>query len=200
MKTYIKTVFAVSISAILLSSSAYAAEIPAPKIKTINAEQVSGFRKVSVQGNVEVTLVQRSKAGVSYTADNVGSAKVFQKGDLLQISSTSSQPAKLTIYVNDLFRIEGSENAIIRTQGELNAAYLQIFLKQNAKAEIKSHSQGLYTVISDDADLSLSGATDEHTLIMDKTPKLTMNKFAALKTTTSTGVVVAALEKNAKLK
>lgn len=40
-------------------------------------------------------------------------------------------------------------------------------------------------MISDYADLKLSGSTDIHTLVMGKSQKLTIDKFAALKTNIS---------------
>ncbi|TCD07583.1 hypothetical protein EZ449_13655 [Pedobacter frigidisoli] len=202
MKTYIKTIIAASVSAIMLSTSAFATTIPVNTITVspVKKAKLANFRKISVKGNVEVTLVQGTKMSISYSDDNLGSAKVIRNGDLLQISASSNEPTKLILCVNDLFRIEASENASIKTQGKLNTQFLQIFLKENAVADINTTSQGLYTVISDNANLKLSGATDDHTLIISETPKLTMDRFAALNTTTSSFQANAVEKEIAKAK
>jgi len=182
MKTAIKTLIATSLTAIVLSSAVFTTNVSAIEKEPDAIIKISAFKRISVTGNIEVTIIQRSNAGIFYSDDNIGTAKVMQNGDNLKITSTSTEKAKLTVYVNDFYRIEASENAMIKTEGKLNTKYLQIFLKGNAHADINTSSEGLYTVISDHADLKLSGSTDIHTLIMGKSQKLTIDRFAALKT------------------
>ena len=168
MKTSIKTLIATSLTAIVLSSALFTTSVSATEKEPDAILKISAFKRISVKGNVEVTIIQRSNPGISYTDDNTGTAKVMQDGDNLKITSTSTEKAKLTVYVNDFYRIEASENAIVKTEGKLKTKYLQIFLKGNAHAEINTSSEGLYTVIADNADLKLSGSTDQHTLVMGK--------------------------------
>lgn len=194
MKTSIKTLIATSLTAIVLSSAVFTISVSATEKEPDAILKISAFKRISVKGNVEVTIIQRSNPGISYTDDNTGTAKVMQDGDNLKITSTSTEKTKLTVYVNDFYRIEASENAIVKTEGKLKTKYLQIFLKGNAHAEINTSSEGLYTVISDQADLKLSGSTDQHTLVMGKSQKLTIDKFAALKTNISS-VETVAIEK-----
>jgi len=194
MKTSIKTLIATSLTAIVLSSAVFTTSVSATEKEPDAILKISAFKRISVKGNVEVTIIQRSNPGISYTDDNTGTAKVMQDGDNLKISSTSTDKAKLTVYVNDFYRIEASENAIVKTEGKLRTKYLQIFLKGNAHAEINTSSEGLYTVIADNADLKLSGSTDQHTLVMGKSQKLTIDRFAALKTNISS-VDTFAIEK-----
>ncbi len=200
MKTTIKTLLATSLIAFSLSSALFITNVSAIEKDPDVTMKISEFKKISVEGNVEVTIIQRNHPGISYGNDNEGTAKVMQNGDRIKITSTSTEKAKLTVYVNDFYRIEASGNAIVRTEGKLNTKYLQIFLKGNAHADINTVSEGLYTVISDHADLKLSGSTDNHTLVMGKSQKLTIDKFAALKTNISsieTGAVeqeLAAIE------
>ncbi|MDQ0965500.1 superfamily II helicase [Flavobacterium sp. W4I14] len=194
MKTSIKTLIATSLTAIVLSSAVFTTSISATEKVPDAILKISPFKRISVKGNVEVTIIQRNNPGISYTDDNTGAAKVMQDGDNLKITSISTDKAKLTIYVNDFYRIEASENAIVKTEGKLRTKYLQIFLKGNAHAEINTSSEGLYTVISDQADLKLSGSTDQHTLVMGKSQKLTIDRFAALKTNIS-AVETFAIEK-----
>ncbi|WP_426329986.1 GIN domain-containing protein [Pedobacter sp. R-06] len=194
MKTSIKTLIATSLTAIVLSSAVFTTNVSAAEKEPDAILKISAFKRISVKGNVEVTIIQRSNPGISYTDDNTGTAKVMQDGDNLKITSISTDKAKLTVYVNDFYRIEASENAVVKTEGKLRTKYLQIFLKGNAHAEINTSSEGLYTVIADQADLKLSGSTDQHTLVMGKSQKLTIDKFAALKTNISS-VEIFAIEK-----
>ncbi|GGI28603.1 GIN domain-containing protein [Pedobacter mendelii] len=185
MKTSIKNLIATSLTAIVITSAAFTTSVLATEKNPITKESSTSFKKIIVKGNVEVTLIQRQTEGVSYSDDNTGKAKITQEGNTLKISSTDRDVSKLTVYVNDLYRIEASENAVVKTNGKLKSKYLQIFLKDNAFAQITSNTEGLYTVIKDNADLKLSGSTDNHTLIMGNTQKLTIDKFAALKTNIS---------------
>lgn len=194
MKTSIKTLIASSLTAIVLSSAIFTTSVSATEKEPDAILKISAFKRISVKGNVEVTIIQRNNPGISYTDDNTGTAKVMQDGDNLKITSTSTEKAKLTVYVNDFYRIEASENAVVKTEGKLRTKYLQIFLKGNAHAEINTSSEGLYTVIADQADLKLSGSTDQHTLVMGKSQKLTIDRFAALKTNIS-AVETSAIEK-----
>jgi superfamily II helicase len=194
MKTSIKSLIATSLTAIVLSSAVFTTSVSATEKGPETILKIAAFKRVSVKGNVELTIIQRSNAGISYNDDNTGTAKVIQDGDNLKITSTGIDKVKLTVYVNDFYRIEASENAVVKTEGKLTTKYLQIFLKGNAHAEINTSSEGLYTVIADNADLKLSGSTDNHTLVMGNSQKLTIDRFAALKTNIS-AVETFAVEK-----
>ncbi|MCZ4223239.1 GIN domain-containing protein [Pedobacter rhodius] len=186
MKTSIKTLIATSLTAIVLTSSVFATSVMAGEHKpTSVSASANNFKRVVIKGNVEITLVQRQNEGVTYADDNTGKAKITQEGNVLKITSADKDVAKLVVYVNDIYRIDAAENAIVKTNGKIKSKYLQIFLKGNAKADINSTTEGLFTVIEDNADLKLTGATDNHTLVMGKTPKLTIDRFAALKTNIS---------------
>lgn len=140
------------------------------------------FDKVVVSGNVQVTLIQNGTEGVSYADENTGNVKVVQDGSALKITSTNLNPAKITVYVKNIYRVQASDNATVTTEGKLNVKYLQVFLTGNAVAKINSKTESLYTVMEGYADLKLSGATQSHNLVMGSTPKLNLDKFAALKT------------------
>ena len=191
MKTSIKMLIASSLTAIVLSTSVFSTAVSATEMTPTKIYNIRNVKRVSVKGNVEVTIIQRSTPGVNYTEDNIGTAKIMQDGDNLKITSSDKALAKVIVYVTDIFRIEASENAVVRTEGKLITQYLQIFLKGNAHAEINTSTEGLYTVIKDHADLKLSGSTDNHTIVMGKTQKLTIDKFAALKTNISTMEILA---------
>ncbi|MFC4210292.1 GIN domain-containing protein [Pedobacter lithocola] len=200
MKTSIKTLIATSLTALVLTSATFATSVVAAEKHPLSTESSVNYRRIIVKGNVEVTLVQRQNEGINYADDNLGNARITQEGNILKISSNDKEVSKLTVYVNDLYRIEASENAIVKTNGKLKTKFLQIFLKDNAFAQINSSTEGLYTVIKDNADLKLSGATDNHTLVMGNTPKLTIDKFAALKTNISSVESTDAIEIAANIK
>ncbi|WP_316829070.1 GIN domain-containing protein [Pedobacter miscanthi] len=191
MKTSIKTLIATSLTAIILSSTLFTTSVSATEKEPVTISKLKAFKRVSVNGNVELTIVQNNCASISYTDDNTGTAKIIQDGDNLKITSTGTDKAKLIIYVTDIYRIEALENAIVKTEGKLKTKYLQIFLKGNAHAEINTSTEGLYTVIADNADLKLSGSTDNHTLVMGNSQKLTIDRFAALKTNISSVETIA---------
>ena len=195
-----KTLIASSLTAIVLSTAVFSTSVSAVETAPVKISTVGNIKRISVKGNIEVTLIQRSTPGVNYTDDNAGTAKIMQDGDNLRISSTDKGLTKVIVYVNDIFRIEAADNAIVKTEGKLTTKYLQIFLKGNAHADINTSTEGLYTVIKDSADLKLSGSTDYHTLVMGKTQKLTIDKFAALKTNISSVETVAVEKEIASIK
>ncbi|KQM76948.1 hypothetical protein ASE74_16880 [Pedobacter sp. Leaf216] len=200
MKTSFKTLIATSLTAIVLTSAAFTTSVSAREKDPENIIKIAAFKRVSVKGNIELTIIQRNAIGVAYNDDNTGTAKVMQDGDNLKITSTSIEKVKLTIYVNDFYRIEASENAVVKTEGKLTTKYLQIFLKGNAHAEINTSTEGLYTVIAENADLKLSGSTDNHSLVMGNSQKLTIDRFAALKTNISSIETVAVEKEIASIK
>ncbi|WP_025142664.1 GIN domain-containing protein [Pedobacter jeongneungensis] len=200
MKTSIKTLIATSLTAIVLSSAVFTTSVSATEKEPVTISKISAFKRISVKGNVELTIIQNNNPSVSYTDDNTGTAKIMQDGDNLKITSTSTDKTKLTVYVNDIYRIEASENAVVKTEGKLRTKYLQIFLKGNAHAEINTSTEGLYTVIADEADLKLSGSTDNHTLVMGNSQKLTIDRFAALKTNISSVETIAVEKEIAAIK
>ncbi|WP_293312022.1 GIN domain-containing protein [Pedobacter sp. UBA5917] len=182
MKFSIKTQIATAFASILLVTAAVSTPAHATEEKPIKTTKVLPFRKISITGNIEVTLIQRVNPGINYDDNNEGDAKVIQQGESLKITGTSKIPGKLIIYVSDLYRIEADENVVVKTEGILSTKYLQIVLKGNASADIYSTSDELYTSIQDKSALYLRGNTKTHFLFMDKTPKLTFDQFAALHT------------------
>lgn len=182
MKFRIKNQIAMAFASILVLTAIAAVPAHATEEKPVKTSKVLPFRKISIKGNIEVTLIQRINSGITYNDNNEGDVKVIQQGESLKITGTSKAPAKLTIYVNDLYRIEADENVIVKTEGVLSTKYLQIVLKGNASADIYSTSDELYTSIQDQSALYLRGNTKTHFLFMDKHPKLTFDQFAALRT------------------
>ncbi len=188
MKTSIKTLTKSVLTAIALTSAIFSTSVMAHEKQPIKISTPKDIQQVIVSGNVEITLVQGEKESVSYNEDNTGKVKVIQDGYALKISSTDGNVAKITVSVKNIFRVQASDNAVVKTSGKLNSKYLQLFLNGDAVAAIDSNTEGLYTVIEDRADLKLSGATQDHILVMGSTPKLNLDRFAALKTQMSSPV------------
>ncbi|SDG73898.1 hypothetical protein SAMN05421827_11088 [Pedobacter terrae] len=180
MKTSIKTLIMVFTLITLMgtqSKNLRAAE----KTKT-GIDKIANFRKLVITGNVEVILVQRPTVGVSYADDNMGNAKVTQQGEVLSITNPNKEKCKLVIFVNDIYRIEANENAVVKTEAKLSTKFLQIILRDHAFADINTSCEGLYTEILGSSTLKLKGNTNHHALVMGKAPNLTMDSFAAVQT------------------
>ncbi|RBQ09987.1 GIN domain-containing protein [Pedobacter miscanthi] len=182
MKTLFSTSAKSLMAALVLSASIFSSNVMAGEKQPVKMSAPKNFDKVVVNGNVEVTLIQSGTESVSYTDDNTGNVKVIQDGSALKITSTNNSPAKITVYVKNIYRVQAADDAVVKTEGKLNVKYLQVFLTGNAVAKINSKTESLYTVMEGNADLKLSGATQNHNLVMGSTPKLNLDKFAASKT------------------
>ena len=199
MKTSITTLTKSLLAAIVLSASIFSIPVSAAEKQPVKISAPKNIDKVMVSGNVEVTIVQNGREGVSYNDDNNGKVKVIQDGSTLKITSADNSVAKITVNVKNIYRVQASDDAVVKTDGKLDVKYLQILLKGNAVAQINAKTESLYTVMEGSADLKLSGSTQTHSVVMGSTPKLNLDKFAALKTemsapATST-IQIAALAK-----
>ncbi|MBE5321580.1 DUF2807 domain-containing protein [Pedobacter sp. MR2016-19] len=184
MKTSIKTLITIVLTLITLTAILPNNLRAAEKNRTL-IYNIQNFRKIVIKGNVEVVLVQGNAIGVSYADDNTGNVKVTQQGEVLRIASQDKEKCKLIVYVNDIYRIEADENAVVKTEAKLTTKFLQIILKGNAFADIDTSTEGLYTEILDSSTLKLKGNTNRHALIMGKATNLTIDHFAAAQTDVS---------------
>jgi len=181
MKTSIKMLMATAVTAIGLTTTLPVSLKATEKSRT-TLYKIQNFRKILIKGDVEVTLVQRPAIGIAYADDNGGTVKVTQQGEVLRITGPYKEKCKLIIYVNDIYRIEADENAVVKTEAKLTTKFLQIILKGNASADINTSSDGLYTEILDKSKLKLKGSTNRHTLVMGNLSNLTIDHFAAAQT------------------
>lgn len=198
----IKTTIVLAIAVIFLSTAAIPAITLAANRRSIETINLMPFRKIVVKGNVEVILVQRNDIGINYASDNFGDAKVTQHGNQLNIIAKGSERTKILVYVNDIYRIQAEDGAMVNTLGKLKLKFLQIILHDNASADIDSETSSLYTVVADNAQLVLGGATGNHFLNKSNSSKVTFSKFAALKTSFNpleSEVVVKSIAVNNKI-
>lgn len=183
MKTSIKTLFATGLIALAISTSAYASEDL--KITTVSATAIapSSIKKLIVSGNVEVTLSQNPKSKVLYTDNGSDEVTVKKVGTSLFISSDKdATDAKITLYVDDIYRIFASENALVRTDDTLVLKNLQLYLSDAAQVELNAKTENLYTSIKNTSKLVLNGSTDLYSVDMDKTSRIGIEKFKSQKT------------------
>ncbi len=183
MKTSIKTLFATGLIALAISTSTVYANGSSPKMISADAVEIASIQKIIVTGNVYVNIVQAPKSKVLYQNENNAEVIVKKTSNSLTIDGTNStNTAEITIYVDNIYRIDASGNAMVQTKGAFNVKNLQVFVKDHAKVDVNAQTESLYTVIKDTAELKLQGHSDSHVLTMDKLSKVTLENFSATKT------------------
>ncbi|RZM20461.1 MAG: hypothetical protein EOO88_36130 [Pedobacter sp.] len=190
MKTLTKTLFATVLTGIVLASSAmttFAAGNGNNNEIIVSAAipqtSVNGVNRVWASGNVKVVLTQNEKEGIT-AGENFNAETTFiqRKGNTLYINSVESGQVTITVSIKDLQRIEAAGSATVVTSNNFDVKYLQVFLSQGAKAKLSAMSGSLYTVVSDDATLKMSGSTDQHTLIASNMRNVKLDSFVSLRT------------------
>lgn len=192
MKTVIKTLFATALTAVVLSSSAFASFAKDEDKKPSVQEAVSGFNMIKVKGNVRVYLIQGNKESLRLEpGQSDARISLDRKGQKLTISSNDFEMTTVYLTVKNLQRIEVSEQAVVKSNGHFELPLLQIFVQDDAKVDVNITAQDLYTVIKDRSSLKLSGKTELLTLIKDDASKLNTSKLAVARTTVSKPVFAA---------
>ena len=182
MKNLLKTLATSAMTAIVLSATVFSS-IAAEKVVPI--EKVStkmDIKRVIVQGNTKVRLVQSKSEWVSVEESEMDKISVKQTGNTLTINSSEKTPVMVTVYVKDIYRICALNNAEVSTSGTFNLPYLQVILRDNAVANIKANTESMYTDMNGVGSLDLAGSTESHTIRNSGLGSLKMDKLAALKT------------------
>jgi len=184
MKTSFKSLLALTLTALVLSSSALSSfAVAADKAPMGILTPASPFNKIVVSGNVKLTLLQRSRQEVNVSHEFDQSKTSFkQKGYTLYINNTGSETVYVTVSLSDLQRIDASKGARVATAGNFKMDVLQVFLQDEATASVKGKINSLYTVTKDHSDLKLAGTANEHIIVKNRNSILDTEKFAALKT------------------
>jgi len=184
MKTSIKTAFATALTAVFLSTTAFTTfATDAPKMATVKASEMK-VNMVVVTGGVNVYLIHADQEDIKVVpyGDNEASVSFEKRGAKLFINGSDTERATIYVYLKDLKRIDAANNAMVKTQGEFNLDALQVFLKDDAKANVNVNTKSLYTVIKDQSDLKLSGKSDLHLSEKAEYAMLKMHNFNAGKT------------------
>ncbi|MGE6221363.1 GIN domain-containing protein [Nubsella zeaxanthinifaciens] len=186
MKQRATSLFAIGILALAISTSVNAKDATNPiassyKYKKIEEQQAP--KKLIVTGNVEVTLVQDYESRKLYANEGTSKTKVYSTDDAIYVSGKKSgETTKVTVYVANIYRIDVSGNAVVNTKNTLNAQHLQIILQDDAKADITSKTESLYTKLSNETALKLNGATQLHAISTNELATLNTKNFRAAKT------------------
>ncbi|WP_276089202.1 DUF2807 domain-containing protein [Pedobacter sp. JY14-1] len=195
MKTFTKSLIATAFSAVILGSTALASFAGTPVKPAIENEAAAvTFNKITVTGNVKVVLVQKDKESVSVdNSFNAEKTSIKRQGYNLLIHSSEINPVTVTVAVKDLQRIDVAGISSVETKGKLDVKYLQIFVSYSATAKINANTESLYTVISDAADLKLSGSAEEHTFVAGAATKADLKDFTVKRSERLSGEALAAL-------
>jgi hypothetical protein len=179
MKTSIKTLIAVALTAVVLTSASVNTFAENNKKETI-LNEVKGVSKINVSGNVELILVQSLNESVKVYDDYYAkNALVQQKGGELRISSFEKETLTVVVYVNNLSEITASNNATVRTFGKLSTLSLNVNLKDNAVANLNVKTLEMTTDLSGISKLTLTGCTDSYNGLMGSFSKVDLSQYAA---------------------
>lgn len=160
----------------LATFTAYGAEkINSPLQDSVNRD----FKRVVVTGNTIVYFVQARREQVTIDDGALSDVSITQTGNKLRISSNQFRPVIVTVYFKNIYRIDASEQATVRSAGKINLENLQIILSDNAKGHIKAITNSLYTVVDGQSKLELMGTTKHHISITDGNPNLNLKSFIA---------------------
>lgn len=194
MKTLTKTLFAALFAAVLLTSSSMVT-VAAKHIEI--AKPSAGFNKIWVSGNVKLILTQSTKEGI-FVDENFDAEKtsVLGKGETLYINSMESGQVVIRISMKNLQRIEAAGSSVVVTSNIFDVKCLQVILSQCASAKVRALTGSLYTNVTEDAKLKMSGVTDQHTAIASNLKNVKFDNFLSLSTNGhGTELVLAANKK-----
>lgn len=199
MKTTIKTLFATTLTAVVLTSSAFATFAKENDKNLPALRAVSDLNMIKVTGNVKVYLSQGAKENIRVAGDE-SDAKVSLKrvGGKLEISSVGDNTAIVYLTVKNLVRINASDKAVVKSLGNLTLANLQIFSKDGSQVDLNVTAQDVYTEVEDASSLKLSGSTGRLTSVKDDASKLNTKNFQAAIRTASAAPVFAKVDLDAQ--
>lgn len=183
MKTLFNTALKSTSLAIILLASVFSLTAAAATVK-VDAGTVAhpDIKKLIVKGNTKVILVQSNSEYITTEQSDLENVSLKQIGQTLTINSSASNPVTVFVYVKDLYRIDASDQASVRTSGKFKLKYLQVLLKDAATASVKATTESLYTVIDGSAKLELLGTAENHIFKVAGIAKMDTTKFAALHT------------------
>ena len=191
MKTSIKTLFATGLIALATSlSTVYANDIiKSENTTSASSVNIASIKKLIIKGNVEVTISQDRNSNVLYTNEGSQNVLVKKLGNTIFVSSTDN--AKITLFIDDIYRLEVADDAVVNSKNTLSLKYLQVFLADNAKLGLNAKTEDLYTNIKNNANLSLSGKTGKYKISMDKSSKFEVSRFNSKSTEMNSEVYIS---------
>lgn len=180
MKTSIKTTLATALALVFSVSTAFTTlATERTGEPTVSASKMN-VNMVVVTGDVDVYLIHSDKEDIKVISNNTdANVSVKKRGAKLYIQGSKSERVTMYVYLKDLKRIDASNTAYVKTQGDFKLSALQIFLKDTAKANLNVNTESLYTVIKDHSNLKLKGSTTTHDLIKGAYANLKADDFQA---------------------
>ncbi|SEA17114.1 GIN domain-containing protein [Pedobacter hartonius] len=169
------------VTAIILWSSVIIASATERSIpfNSLSDTTNTDFKKIMVCGNTIVYFVQARKDQVTIDEGDPATVSIKQEGHKLTIFSDQKTPAIVTVYFKNIYRIDASDKVTVRSAGKINLENLQVLLRNDAKARIKTNTQSLYTVVDDGAKLELLGTTVQHISKIEERATLDVKNFTA---------------------
>jgi hypothetical protein len=192
MKTSIKNLIALAVTAVVLTTST-ATTFAADGNKETVLTTVKKINKINVSGNVELILVNSTNESVKVYDDYYAkNALVQQKDGELRISSFNKETLTVVVYVNNLTELNASDNVVVKTLGKFSALSLDVNLKDKATANLNMSTLDLSTSVSGDASLTLSGTAENYDGSLAGFAKVNTARFAAETTSIQSKNVVVA--------
>ena len=182
MKTSINSVLKSSLVAMVVLASMFSLNASAATVIADRGTSHADIKRVVATGNIKVILVQNANERVQLDDVDLEKVSIKQVGNTLTVSSSDSNPVTIAVYVKDIYRIDASGKAMVKTAGKFNVKFLQVLLKDDATARVKTSTESIYTVIDGNSKLELLGTTQKHIAKTTGLASIDTDKFAALKT------------------
>jgi hypothetical protein len=160
MKKRILTIAAITVLALGLGKTTYAANNDAVVVTTLS--NVSKIDKIEIHGNVEVYVSTGASDQVKvYNKYYEESALVQSQNGVLRISSYTKDKLVVWVTANNLRNITAYDNAQVQSFGNLSSIDLEVNLYNTASASLKLDAFQAHINLSDRAKANLEGNADD---------------------------------------
>ncbi|MEE1884451.1 GIN domain-containing protein [Pedobacter flavus] len=171
MKTSIKSIIAIALTALTLTTASASNKVTVLK-------EVKNFNALNVSGNVEIILVQSNEEKVQvYNNYYENNALVQTKDGVLNISSYDDETLTVVVNFKKLSKITASDDASISNIGKISALGLDINLKNNSKAALNLNTIELSTKMNGNSVLYLEGSSLNYRSSVQNLASINLNKF-----------------------
>jgi hypothetical protein len=163
MKTRILSIIALSVIALGITKSTYAATTNNANFTIVN--DISKINKIEVHGNVELFVSDGSSDQVKvYNHYYSESALVQNKNGVLRITSYKAEKLVVWVTASDLRSISAYDSAQVESFGKLSKIELDVDLHNNASAKLNLDAYNANLTLNDHSNADLTGTADEFKL------------------------------------
>ncbi len=162
----VKTILA----ALLLVASTGVFAQTAEKKQAVKKTEVSSFKSIDVDAQIDVVLIEDSKPGGIYLVGEeklFGDIKLAVKDGELQITSRKDMNYKsritVEVHVNGLEKITVQKEAVVFSGNTIRSGKISVLLVGGGKASLKSSG-----------DISISSGEDTELMVLHKTAGVTV--------------------------